>query len=73
MKVNKLMRSALALGMVTAVGFSAISQAASLRGWNIHVADYPVSHGMEQFVKEVAEKTDGRITGKVFHGGVLGS
>ena len=28
---------------------------------------------MEQFVKEVAEKTDGRITGKVFQGGVLGS
>jgi tripartite ATP-independent transporter DctP family solute receptor len=43
------------------------------RGWNIHVEDYPVSHGMEQFVAEVAEKTDGAIQGKVFHAGVLGS
>ena len=50
-----------------------VAQAADLRGWNIHVEDYPVSHGMEQFLAEVAEKTDGRIKGKVFHGGVLGS
>lgn len=50
-----------------------LAQAADLRGWNIHVEDYPVSHGMEQFLAEVAEKTEGRIKGKVFHGGVLGS
>jgi tripartite ATP-independent transporter DctP family solute receptor len=43
------------------------------RGWNIHVEDYPVSHGMESFMKEITEKTDGAITGKVFHAGVLGS
>ncbi len=28
---------------------------------------------MEAFLKEIEEKTDRRITGKVFHGGVLGS
>ena len=59
---------ALALGATASV-----SQAAELRGWNIHVEDYPVSHGMEQFLAEVSEKTEGRIKGKIFHGGVLGS
>ncbi|WP_420818654.1 TRAP transporter substrate-binding protein [Paramylibacter kogurei] len=41
------------------------------RGWNIHVEDYPVSHGMEAFMAEVTEKAG--IGGKVFHAGVLGS
>lgn len=54
------------LGAVTA-------EAKDWRGWNIHVVDYPVSHGMEQFLAEVTEKTDGAIKGKIFHGGVLGS
>ena len=48
-------------------------EAADWRAWNIHVVDYPVSHGMESFMKEVTEKTDGRIKGKIFHAGVLGS
>jgi len=61
----------LALGLPLAVAPQA--QGVELRGWNIHVPDYPVSHGMEQFIAEVAEKTDGRVTGEVFHGGVLGS
>lgn len=43
------------------------------RGWNIHVEDYPVSHGMEAFMAEVTEKTGGALKGKVFHAGVLGS
>ncbi|MEO1089885.1 MAG: TRAP transporter substrate-binding protein [Pseudomonadota bacterium] len=61
--------------MVLGLGFGAPAPAHAdeLRGWNIHVVDYPVSHGMEQFAAEIAEKTDGRITAKVFHGGVLGS
>ncbi|MBO6895487.1 MAG: TRAP transporter substrate-binding protein [Roseibium sp.] len=49
------------------------SDARDIRGWNIHVEDYPVSHGMEAFLKEVDEKTNGEISGKVFHAGVLGS
>lgn len=49
------------------------AEAAEWRGWNIHVEDYPVSIGMEAFMAEVAEKTGGEVTGKVFHGGVLGS
>ncbi len=58
---------------LTALGSALPVAAADLRGWNIHVEDYPVSHGMEQFLAEVTEKTDGRIKGKIFHGGVLGS
>lgn len=56
-----------------AIALSASAQAKELRGWNIHVEDYPVSIGMEQFVAEIAEKTEGRITAKNYHGGVLGS
>ncbi len=64
------------LGSVVAASIAfATTQAVSAewRGWNIHVEDYPVSHGMEAFVKEVSEKTNGELGGKVFHSGVLGS
>jgi TRAP-type C4-dicarboxylate transport system substrate-binding protein len=47
--------------------------AKDIRGWNIHVEDYPVSIAMESFLADVTTKTDGRIKGKIFHGGVLGS
>jgi tripartite ATP-independent transporter DctP family solute receptor len=64
----------IALGGLLALALGAGSaQAQNLRGWNIHVEDYPVSHGMEKFVADVTAATNGRITGKVFHGGVLGS
>jgi len=59
--------------LAAAVSFSTVTMAKDLRGWNIHVEDYPVSHGMEAFIAEVAEKTGGEVKGKVFHGGVLGS
>lgn len=49
------------------------AEAKDWRGWNIHVEDYPVSHGMEAFMADVTEATDGAIKGKVFHAGVLGS
>ncbi len=57
---------ALALAATTA-------QAAELRAWNIHVEDYPNSIALESFAAEVAEKTGGEITMKIFHNGVLGS
>lgn len=56
-----------------AFGFASGANALELRGWNIHVEDYPVSIAMESFLAEVAEKTGGEITGKVYHNGVLGS
>ena len=54
---------------VTATTASAVE----LRGWNIHVEDYPVSIAMESFMAEVAERTGGEITGKIYHNGVLGN
>lgn len=70
------LRSNLFKALTLAVGLAlpaASASAAELRGWNIHVEDYPVSIGMESFMKEVTEKTGGEITGKIFHNGVLGS
>jgi tripartite ATP-independent transporter DctP family solute receptor len=56
------------------IAFAASSVAAEeLRGWNIHVEDYPVSIAMESFAAEVAERTGGELTAKTFHNGVLGS
>ncbi|WP_435310618.1 TRAP transporter substrate-binding protein [Primorskyibacter sedentarius] len=60
------------LGGCLAVAATTAS-AADLRGWNIHVEDYPVSIAMESFMAEVAERTNGEVTGKIFHNGVLGN
>jgi len=68
-----LLRGTAALALAATMFGAVSAQAADWRGWNIHVEDYPVSHGMEQFLAEVSEKTDGELKGKVFHGGVLGS
>ena len=62
--------AALLLGSMTALSEAA---QAEWRGWNIHVPDYPVSLGMDQFTAEIADKTGGRLTGKTYHSGVLGS
>ncbi len=59
--------------VATCMTIGTASMAKDMRGWNIHVEDYPVSHGMEAFAAELAEKTGGDLTAKVFHGGVLGS
>lgn len=72
-KSHRITAAAFALVAGLSFAVSSPAEARELRGWNIHVEDYPVSHGMEQFAAEIAEKTDGRLTAKVFHGGVLGS
>jgi len=51
----------------------ASAHAAELRGWNIHPEGYPVSEAMDFFTSELEARTDGRVTAKTFHGGVLGS
>ncbi|MEN8833619.1 MAG: TRAP transporter substrate-binding protein [Pacificibacter sp.] len=61
-----------AVGMSMALAGS-MASGADLRGWNIHVEDYPVSIAMESFMAEVTEKTGGEVTGKIYHNGVLGS
>ncbi|MEX0758069.1 MAG: TRAP transporter substrate-binding protein, partial [Tistlia sp.] len=51
---------------------AATGQAKEWRGWNIHVPDYPVSLGMDAFAEMIAERSDGRLTAKTYHSGVLG-
>jgi tripartite ATP-independent transporter DctP family solute receptor len=48
------------------------ASAQDLRGWNIHVEDYPVSIAMESFMEDVTERTNGEVTGTIYHNGVLG-
>ncbi|SMF76023.1 tripartite ATP-independent transporter solute receptor, DctP family [Tistlia consotensis] len=62
--------AALTAGMVLA---SAPGQAKEWRGWNIHVPDYPVSKAMDAFTDMLAKRSDGRITAKTYHSGVLGT
>ncbi|GFE66084.1 TRAP transporter substrate-binding protein [Litoreibacter roseus] len=80
--MRSVLKTCRAIGLGTAVmasGVLALSSVGpavakdSMRGWNIHVEDYPVSHGVEQFLKDVSQQADGRVGGKIFHGGVLGS
>lgn len=57
------------------LSFSAMgsASAAEWRGWNIHVDGYPNTVAMDKFSELLAEKTNGDITLKMFHGGTLGS
>ncbi|MCF3932994.1 TRAP transporter substrate-binding protein [Acuticoccus sp. M5D2P5] len=56
-----------------AVAFSAgTAEAREWRGWNIHPPEYPVSTGMEYFAEEIEKRSNGELTAKVFHSGVLG-
>lgn len=71
MTLNVTLRSAL-IGSCIALAASSVS-AQQLRGWNIHVEDYPVSIAMESFADAISEATNGELTAKTFHNGVLGS
>ena len=42
------------------------------RGWNVHPEGYPVTIGMEWFADEIAKRSNGELTAKVFNNGVLG-
>lgn len=69
--------AAAALVAGTALGLMApgagTAAAKEWRGWNIHVPDYPVSQGMDAFAEKLAERSDGRLTAKTYHSGVLGT
>jgi len=67
--------AAAATATLMLAGLTGLSGAAQAewRGWNIHVPDYPVSLGMDQFTAEIAEKTGGRLEAKTYHNGVLGN
>ncbi len=62
------------VAVLALVGTLATGEArAEWRGWNIHVPEYSVSQGMDWFTEQLEERTDGRLTAKTFHSGVLGS
>ena len=67
------LRGLMAAAVASAAIGATAANAADWRGWNIHVVDYPVSHAMEKFIEDVAKATDGRVKGKIYHAGVLGS
>ncbi|XWN33689.1 MAG: TRAP transporter substrate-binding protein [Devosia sp.] len=56
----------------TVAAFATAAEAREWRGWNIHPPDYPVSTGMEHFAEQLAARSNGELTAKVFHSGVLG-
>ena len=56
---------------ITALAFTA--QATEWKGWNIHVEGYPNTIAMEKFASLVGEKTNGRVTLKMYNGGTLGN
>ena len=68
-RFSGLTAAAVAVGLTVA----GTAGAAEWRGWNIHVPDYPNSVAMAHFAKELAEKSGGRITAKIYDSGVLGS
>jgi len=65
--------AAAALAASLSFGLANTAEAAELRAWNIHPEGYPNTIALEQMAAEVAEKTNGEITIKLFNGGVLGS
>lgn len=69
---NKTLLASRALLCATLGMMATAAAAVELRGWNIHVEDYPVSIAMESFADDVAEQTNGEVTLNTFHNGVLG-
>ena len=61
-----------AIGLVLSMACTA-ANAANWKGWNIHPEGYPNTVAMHKFADLVDERTEGRITLKMFDSGVLGS
>lgn len=64
---------AMALALASTVAGLGAAGAEEIRAWNIHVEGYPNTVAMDKFAELVAAKTNGEITVKNFHGGVLGN
>lgn len=71
----KLMKSigAIAAAVTLTAGLGGVAQAKEWKGWNIHPPGYPNTVAMDKFAEMLTDKTDGRITLKMFHSGVLGN
>lgn len=69
---KKLGSALLVSGALAASSFASVAQA-DWKGWNAHPAGYPVTVALESFIKNVAKATDGRVTGRVYNGEILGN
>ena len=70
--MNCIKKLTLTMAAVSLCAFSVASQA-EWKGWNIHVKGYPNTVAMDNFADLIKEKSDGKLTLKNFHNGVLGS
>jgi len=61
------------IGSVLAMAVSASAQAVEWKGWNIHKPDYPNTVALDKFAELLDERSNGDITLKLFHSGVLGN
>lgn len=48
------------------------AQAANWRGWNIHPDGYPNTVALEAFAEAVTERTEGRVSPRIYNNAVLG-
>lgn len=71
LKLGRPMMAVMAVALSMSVG--SVASAAEWRGWNIHKPGYPNTVAMDKFAELLKQKTDGRITLKMFHSGTLGS
>jgi tripartite ATP-independent transporter DctP family solute receptor len=69
--LTRIILSICAVALVSAV--SVPVQAKEWRGWTIHVAGYPNTVAMDKFAELLKEKSNGRMTLKMYHAGTLGS
>ena len=70
--MNYMKKITLSIATVGLCAFSMTSQA-EWKGWNIHVKGYPNTVAMDNFADLIKEKSEGKLTLKNFHNGVLGS
>lgn len=69
---KKLTSALLLTGSIAATLTVAPLAHADWKGWNVHPAGYPVTEGIESFIKNAEKATDGRVSGRVYNGGILG-
>jgi len=70
--IKKLASALVLTGSIAATFTMAPLAHADWKGWNVHPAGYPVTVGIESFMKHVEKATDGRVSGRVYNGGILG-
>jgi tripartite ATP-independent transporter DctP family solute receptor len=72
MQLTRFLRAAAIAAAALIPWAAAPATAQEWRGWNIHVPDYPNSHGLERFAELVGQRTNNRIRMRVFHSAQLG-